>query len=208
MRKRLIKGLLALPVLALSATFVMAQSAPDKNIVELAQDTSDLSTLVTAVVEADLVGTLSDENTMFTVFAPTNAAFDALPAGTLDSLLQEENVGQLTDILTFHVVEGKVMAADLSDGQMVTTVNGQKLMVEIDGSNVMIGGAMVSTADVEATNGVVHIIDSVLLPDTPEAHSPADTGIVSSTTLTALSALAIISAVAGFSVTYYNFRRI
>ncbi len=134
------------------------------NIVELAVATEDLSTLVAAVQAADLVETLSDESTEFTVFAPTNAAFDALPEGTLDSLLLPENKADLAGILTYHVVAGEVNAADLSDGQVVETVNGQSLTVSITDGVVKIGDATVVLADVDANNGVVHVIDSVLLP--------------------------------------------
>lgn len=141
------------------------QMAPaEQNIVELAQATDDLSTLVSAVVAADLAETLSGDGP-FTVFAPTNEAFAALPAGTLDDLLKPENKDQLTDILTFHVVAGDVMSSDLQDGQKVTTVQGDQLTVTIkDDGTVMIGDATVVTADVDASNGVVHVIDTVLLP--------------------------------------------
>lgn len=117
---------------------------------------------------ADLVGTLQGEGP-FTVFAPTNDAFAALPEGTLDSLLLTENKDQLAGVLTYHVVAGNVVSSDLSDGQVVTTVQGQKLTVSIMDGKVYItdakgGKAMVTQADVDASNGVVHVIDSVLLP--------------------------------------------
>ncbi|MDX1766027.1 MAG: fasciclin domain-containing protein [Candidatus Saccharimonadales bacterium] len=140
-----------------------AAEVPSSNIVELAQATDSLSTLVTAVVEAELVDTLSSEGP-FTVFAPTNDAFDALPEGTLESLLLPENVGQLTDILTFHVVAAEAFSSDLSDGQKITTVQGDELTVSIEGGVVKINDATVVSADIEASNGVVHVIDSVLLP--------------------------------------------
>lgn len=135
-----------------------------QNIVELAQATAPLSTLVQAVVAADLVDTLSGDGP-FTVFAPSNDAFAELPEETLADLLKPENKADLANILTYHVVAGKALAADLTDGMMLTTVQGEKLRVDIhsDGS-VSVGGAMVDTADVEASNGVVHVIDSVLLP--------------------------------------------
>lgn len=135
-----------------------------KNIVELAQDTPSLSTLVDAVVAADLASALSAEDGEITVFAPNNAAFEALPAGTLEDLLKPENKKDLANILTFHVVSGKVTADKLSDGQKITTLQGDELTVKIMNGKVMINGAEVLTADVEASNGVVHIIDSVLLP--------------------------------------------
>ena len=142
-----------------------ADEAPvaSSTIVELAQATDSLSTLVTAVVAADLVDTLNSAGP-FTVFAPTNDAFAALPDGTLESLLEEENVDQLTDILTFHVVPTAALAGDLSDGMMLTTVQGDQLEVSIENGVVSINGATVVSADIEASNGVVHVIDTVLLP--------------------------------------------
>lgn len=138
------------------------------DIVAVASETESLSTLVTAVKAASLVETLQGEGP-FTVFAPTNDAFAALPAGTLDSLLKPENVEQLKSILTYHVVSGKVMAADLSDGQEITTVQGAKLVVSISEGKVYLTDAkgskvMVEKADVNTSNGVVHVIGGVLLP--------------------------------------------
>ncbi|QQS20411.1 fasciclin domain-containing protein [Candidatus Saccharibacteria bacterium] len=137
-------------------------------IVTVASETPSLSTLVTAVKAASLVDTLQAEGP-FTVFAPTNAAFDALPAGTVDTLLMPENVDQLKSILTYHVVSGKVMASDLKDGQEITTVQGGKLTVSIsDGKAYVIDAksnkVLVEKADVNAGNGVVHVIGGVLLP--------------------------------------------
>ena len=142
---------------------------PTQNIVELASATEDLSTLVTAVTAAELGSVLSDETMEYTVFAPTNAAFAALPEGTLDTLLEPANQEQLQGVLTYHVVEGSVLSSDLSDGQVVTTVNGQTLTVDITDEGVFIvdqndGRAQVTTADVRANNGVVHIINAVVLP--------------------------------------------
>lgn len=143
-----------------------AEAASD--IVALAIKTEALSTLVTAVKAAELVDTLQGEGP-YTVFAPTNAAFEALPDGTLASLLLPENKGQLQSILTYHVVPGQVMASDLSDGQVITTVQGGTLTVKITDGMVYLVDAtgnevQVEKADVDASNGVVHIIDGVLLP--------------------------------------------
>lgn len=140
----------------------------EKDIVGLASDTASLSTLVTAVKAAGLVETLQGTGP-FTVLAPPNDAFAALPAGTLDTLLKPENVEQLKGILTYHVIAGKVMAADLKDGQVVTTVQGGTLTVKLmDGKAYFVDAkgtqAMVASADVMAKNGVVHVIDHVLLP--------------------------------------------
>ena len=122
-----------------------------------------LTTLVAAVQAADLVETLSGPGP-FTVFAPTDAAFGKLPDGTVATLTQPENKGQLTSILTYHVVPGRLTASDLRDGQMLTTVNGAQLEVSIDGGTVMVGGATVTQANVFASNGVAHVIDTVLMP--------------------------------------------
>merc|ERR1711957_162992 len=139
-------------------------SQDGKNIVQLADATPDLSTLVAALTAADLVDTLSAEGP-FTVFAPTNTAFEAIQ-DTVDELLKPENKADLVNVLTYHVVAGKSMAADLSDGTELATVMADgKLSVAIAGDVVTIGGvAKVATADVEASNGVVHIIDAVLVP--------------------------------------------
>ena len=136
---------------------------PSANLVETAASVADLSTLVTAVQAADLVEALSGEGP-FTVFAPVNSAFDALPAGTVSTLLEPANKAQLQGVLTYHVVPGKLMASDLSDGQMLTTLAGGQLEVEIMNGTVKVGGATVAMADVEASNGVAHVIDTVLLP--------------------------------------------
>ncbi|MCO5937436.1 fasciclin domain-containing protein [Mucilaginibacter sp. RB4R14] len=133
-----------------------------ENIVEIASGNKDFSTLVAAVVAAGLAETLSG-NGPFTVFAPTNEAFAKLPAGTVEELLKPENKEKLASILTYHVVAGKVMSKDLSNGQKAKTVNGQEITVAI-GDGVKIENATVTTADLEASNGVIHVIDSVILP--------------------------------------------
>lgn len=146
-------------LLGLFMTNVQAQ---DKTIVELAVETESLSTLVTAVKAAGLVETLSSEGP-FTVFAPTNDAFAALPEGTLETLLKPENKQQLIDVLTYHVVAAKVMSTDLEDGQEAASVQGEKITVDLE-DGVMINDASVKMADVKASNGVVHVIDKVILP--------------------------------------------
>merc|ERR1712170_131584 len=138
------------------------------NIVELAESVKDLSTLVSAVVAADLADTLSSKGP-FTVFAPTNEGFAALPAGTVDSLLKPENKAQLADILTYHVLGSEVKSTDLKPFQRVPTVEGKKLHVLAEGGKVLVGPSIkelktVVAADNAASNGVVHIIDGVMLP--------------------------------------------
>ena len=140
-----------------------AMMVPSKNIVENAVGSSDHTTLVAAVKAADLVETLSSAGP-FTVFAPTNEAFEALPAGTVDNLLKPEMKGDLTKVLTYHVVPGALKAADLTDGMELTTVQGEKLKVSVKDGKVRVGNANVTIADVVSSNGVTHVIDAVLLP--------------------------------------------
>jgi uncharacterized surface protein with fasciclin (FAS1) repeats len=135
---------------------------PSKTVVENAAASDQHTTLVAAVKAAGLDGTLSGAGP-YTVFAPTNAAFEKLPAGTVDNLLKPENKDQLTKILTYHVVSGNVKAADLKDGQKIKTVQGEELTVRIDGSNVMINDAMVTNPNIESGNGVIHVVDGVLM---------------------------------------------
>lgn len=139
------------------------QDAASGDIVAVASETPELSTLVRAVTAAELVETLRGEGP-FTVFAPTDEAFASVDRATLDSLLEPANRRQLAALLTYHVVPGAVMAADLRDGQRVETVQGEELLVAIDGETVRVGDATVAQADVAASNGVVHVIDAVLMP--------------------------------------------
>lgn len=193
---------------ALMISIVPTQAQATQNIVEVAQGEPTLSTLVTAVVEAGLVDTLSDSGANYTVFAPTNDAFAALPPGTLDYLLSDEGQDDLVDILTYHVVDGEALAADLNDGDTLTTLNGQTLDVTIDGSgNVFINGNQVTTADVDASNGVVHILDGVLLPEGVQtSHSPANTGAVNDLNLSLVGVLGLTSFL-GLGIVYYASRK-
>ncbi len=137
--------------------------AAAKNIIDIAIGSPDHTTLVTAVTAAGLVETLKGAGP-FTIFAPTNAAFAKLPAGTVDGLLKPASKDALTKILTYHVVAGAVKAADLKDGQKVKTLQGEELTVSIKAGKVMINGATVTAADLIGSNGVVHVIDAVLMP--------------------------------------------
>lgn len=137
--------------------------AADKDIVDTAVAAGQFKTLAAALTAAGLVDTLKGPGP-FTVFAPTDAAFAQLPAGTVDTLLKPESKAKLTAILTYHVVAGKVMAADVVKLKEAKTVNGAMVAVKVDGGNVMINNAKVTTADIAASNGVIHVIDTVLLP--------------------------------------------
>src|SRR5689334_8364900 len=143
---------------------------PSKNIIQNAVNSKDHTTLVAAVKAAGLVETLEGKGP-FTVFAPTNAAFGKLPAGTVDNLVKPENKATLTKILTYHVVAGKLDAADLTDGKKLKTVEGEELTVKrSDGKTWIIDSkgdqSMVSITNVHQSNGVIHVVDTVLLPAT------------------------------------------
>lgn len=131
-----------------------------KDIVAIA--TSSAKTLAAAVTAADLVTTLQGTGP-FTVFAPTDAAFAAIQSD-VDNLLKPENKAKLAKILTYHVVSGKTLSSSLKDGQELTTVEGGKLKVTIKDGKVMVGNATVTSADIVASNGVIHVIDKVLMP--------------------------------------------
>ena len=135
---------------------------PTKNVVEIAAGAEDFSTLVAAVKAAGLAEALSGKGP-FTIFAPTNAAFAKLPEGTVATLLKPENKEKLAAVLKYHVVSGKVMAADVKPGK-VKTLNGAKATIAIAGGKVTIDKANVVKTDIVGTNGVIHVIDSVILP--------------------------------------------
>ena len=166
----------AFSALALTATITAPASAeektvmvggaamfPSKNIVQNAVNSKDHTTLVAAVKAAGLVETLESKGP-FTVFAPTNTAFGKLPAGTVETLLEPGNKAKLTAILTYHVVPGKLMAADVVKYDAAKTVNGAQLPIEAVGNGVKVGDANVTATDIVATNGVIHVVDAVLLP--------------------------------------------
>ena len=136
-------------------------AANTADIVDAAIAAGDFTTLVAAVQAAGLVDTLKGDGP-YTVFAPTDEAFAVLPEGVLDDLLLPENKDQLAAILTYHVVSGKVLSTDLADGQ-VATVNGEDVTIAVT-DGVTVNGANVATADIETSNGVIHVIDAVLLP--------------------------------------------
>jgi len=146
---------------AMEETDEMTEETSAGTIVDVASATDGFSTLVAAVTAADLAGTLSGEGP-FTVFAPTDEAFAALPEGVLDALLLPENKDVLAKILTYHVVAGQVLAADVTDGD-VPTVEGQTIALST-ADGVTVNGAKVIQADVMADNGVIHVIDAVILP--------------------------------------------
>ena len=133
------------------------------NIVETAVANGSFKTLVAAVTAADLATTLSGVGP-FTVFAPVDADFEALPAGTVETLVMPENKDQLSGILTYHVIAGKIMSGDLTDGMKAETVNGQEVTIHLKDGKVFVNDAEVVIADVETSNGVVHAINKVIMP--------------------------------------------
>ncbi len=147
---------------ALMGTAAFAGSMK-KDIVDTAAGAGDFGTLLAAAEAAGLVETLKGDGP-FTVFAPTDAAFAALPEGTVEDLLKPENKDQLAAILTYHVVPGKVMSTDLQDDMEATTVQGSSVTIDLD-NGVMVEEANVTTADIETSNGVIHVIDKVILPE-------------------------------------------
>jgi uncharacterized surface protein with fasciclin (FAS1) repeats len=144
-----------------ATTTTAAAAAPQLDIVDTAVDAGSFTTLVTAVEAAGLVETLKGEGP-FTVFAPTDEAFAALPEGTLESLLAD--IPALTDILLYHVVPGAVPAADVLNLTSATTVQGSDVSISAEDGMVMVDGANVVTTDIETTNGIIHVIDQVILP--------------------------------------------
>ncbi|WP_245264797.1 fasciclin domain-containing protein [Aquamicrobium defluvii] len=146
---------------AMLAGAAMAQDAK-QDIIDTAVAAGDFTTLVAAVQAAGLVDTLKGEG-LFTVFAPNDAAFAALPAGTVDTLLKPENKDQLVSILTYHVVRGAVMSSDLTEGMMAATVQGANVTFTLDGG-AKVDDANITKADIAASNGVIHVIDKVIMP--------------------------------------------
>lgn len=146
----------------MTASMVFA-GGHSKDIVDTAVEAGAFNTLVAAVQAAGLVETLKSEGP-FTVFAPTDEAFAALPAGTVETLLKPENKAQLIAILTYHVVSGKVMSGDLSNGMTAPTVQGSDITIMTEGG-VTVNGANVVSADIETSNGVIHVIDAVIIPE-------------------------------------------
>ena len=181
------KGIVYLLSLTFVSAFYFSACTQDKNLVELAVGTDQLSTLVAAVKAGDLVETLSGEGP-FTVFAPTNDAFAALPAGTLETLLKPENKDQLIAILKYHVVPGNIMSTDLSNGQTAATAQGESIAVDLT-DGVKISGATVISADIKAKNGVVHVIDKVILPPSMQPKNIVELAVGSESLSTLVAAV-------------------
>lgn len=160
-------GLLVVASLAEAGNYAssdkMSASTADKDIVTIATEAGQFETLTAALKAAGLVDTLQGDGP-FTVFAPTDAAFDRLPESTVETLLKPENRDKLTAILTYHVVPGKISASEVVKLERATTVNGSELSVSVNGKAVKIDDADVVKTDINASNGIIHVIDSVILP--------------------------------------------
>lgn len=162
MNKWMLAGILAFGSLA-SGPALAAGHHGAKDIVDTAVSAGSFNTLVAAVKAAGLAETLKGPGP-FTVFAPTDEAFAKLPAGTVESLLKPENKAKLVSILTYHVVSGKVMAKDVVNLKQARTVNGQSARISVDSGTVKVDGAKVLKTDIASSNGVIHVIDKVILP--------------------------------------------
>jgi len=171
-------------------------AAQSKTIVDIAVGTGQHETLVAAVKAAGFVDALSGSDEL-TVFAPTDAAFGALESGTVDTLLKPENLDTLREVLGFHVVPGRVTAADVMRETELRTLCGQRLVVENRADGVFVGGAKVVAADVEADNGIVHVLDTVLLPATEDVVTVASNAGAFGTLLTAVRAADLVDAING-----------
>ena len=163
MVKQFVVGMVAASMFCIGAVQMSAGSGQSKDIVDTAVSAGSFTTLAKALAAADLVSTLKGSGP-FTVFAPTDEAFAKLPAGTLENLLKPENKAQLRRILTYHVVSGKVLAADVVKLKSAKTVSGDVVSVSVTGSGVMVNRSQVVKTDVGASNGVIHVIDTVLIP--------------------------------------------
>jgi len=183
---------LACAVVASMGSMAFAQ----KNIVETAVEAGSFKTLAAALGAADLVGAVSGPGP-FTVFAPTDEAFKKLPAGTVETLLKPENKSKLQAILKYHVVSGKVMAADVVKVKGAVSLNGQRIDVNVAGGKVTVDAANVVKTDIACTNGVIHVIDSVILPASDSIPAVADKAGTFKTLLAAVKAAGLVETLSG-----------
>ena len=184
--------------LALAAVTSMGSFAfaADKDIVDTAVGAGSFKTLAAALGAADLVGALKGAGP-FTVFAPTDEAFAKLPAGTVETLLKPENKSKLAAILTYHVVSGKVMAADVVKVKGAVSLNGQRIDVKVNGGAVSVDSSKVSKTDISCTNGVIHVIDTVMMPATDSIPAVADKAGKFKTLLAAVKAAGLVETLSG-----------
>jgi uncharacterized surface protein with fasciclin (FAS1) repeats len=186
----------AAALLVFTQGVALAQGTANKDIVTTAVEAGSFKTLAAALQAAGLIETLQGQGP-FTVFAPTDEAFAKLPAGTVDTLLQPENKQRLIAVLTYHVVPGRVLAADVVKLTAAATVNGQRVDVKTDGQNVQIDQARVVAADVACSNGVIHVIDQVILPSDSNITTTADNAGSFKTLLAAAKAAGLVEVLSG-----------
>ena len=184
--------------LVLAAVTAMGSfsAAADKDIVDTAVGAGSFKTLAAALGAADLVGALKGAGP-FTVFAPTDEAFAKLPAGTVETLLKPENKAKLAAILTYHVVSGKVMAADVINVKGAVSLNGQRINVKVDGGAVSVDSSNVVKTDITCANGVIHVIDTVMMPATDGIPAVADKAGKFKTLLAAVKAAGLVETLSG-----------
>ncbi|QDU92469.1 fasciclin domain-containing protein [Lignipirellula cremea] len=196
MFRKLMFGAAAMSALLMTQAAARTQAAEAKDIVTTAVNAGSFKTLATALKAAGLVETLQGKGP-FTVFAPSDAAFASLPAGTVEKLLQPENKQQLVAVLAYHVVPGKVMAADVTQLTGAATVNGQRIDIKVDGSTVFVDQAKVVAADIACSNGVIHVIDQVILPSSDDLPTTALNAGKFGTLLAAAKAAGLVSVLSG-----------
>jgi len=196
MIRKMVFGLAAMALTVTGQGLALAQDASAKDIVTTAVQAGSFKTLAAALKAAGLVETLQGKGP-FTVFAPSDEAFAKLPAGTVETLLKPENKSSLIAVLTYHVVPGKVLAADVVKLKAAATVNGQRVDVKIDGDKVRIDQAQVVTTDIACSNGVIHVIDQVLLPSTLNIPATAAQAGTFKTLLAAAKAAGLVEVLSG-----------
>ncbi len=196
MIRRLMLGATAVALVVFAQGVAMAQGTVSKDIVTTAVEAGSFKTLAAALKAAGLVETLQGQGP-FTVFAPSDEAFAKLPAGTVETLLKPENKQQLIAVLTYHVVPGKVLASDVVKLTAAATANGQRVDVKVDGDKVQIDQAQVVAADIACSNGVIHVIDQVILPSATNIPATADKAGSFKTLLTAAKAAGLVEVLSG-----------
>jgi uncharacterized surface protein with fasciclin (FAS1) repeats len=194
--QRLLVGTMLALLLAAGDTNLLAQSTTPKDIVTTAVEAGSFKTLAAALQAAGLVETLQGKGP-FTVFAPSDEAFAKLPGGTVETLLKPENKQKLIAVLTYHVVPGKVLAADVVKLNAAVTVNGQRVDVKVVGDKVQIDQARVVTVDIGCSNGVIHVIDQVILPSENNIPATADKAGTFKTLLAAAKAAGLVEVLSG-----------
>ncbi len=196
LNRRLFLSVAALAAMGVAQGSVSIANAAEKDIVTTAVEAGSFKTLAAALKAGGLVETLQGKGP-FTVFAPTDEAFSKLPAGTVESLLKPENKSQLVSVLTYHVVSGKVAAAQVVKLNAAETVNGQRVNINVEGDKVRVDQATVVTTDIQCSNGIIHVIDQVILPSADNIPATADKAGTFQTLLAAAKAAGLVEVLSG-----------